>query len=131
MKALTIHNNHQTDWDFCWGVEGEIAVPTPAGFLCDRLDCGCDRSHGGLNSHKASTTLMVLDLDLDDIVTTSCGRSPGPAGDRVKVVMQGTHPRQVRSFPRCVPLPRRRPHATSRLSTVSDRCKTRCPLDPP
>ena len=73
MKMLTIHNHRAGTPDFCWGIEGEIAIPTP--IVCDRTDCGCDRSHGGLNSHRASTTLMVrdVDLDFDDIVTACVG----------------------------------------------------------
>jgi hypothetical protein len=75
MKMLTIHNHQASEPDFCWGVEGEIAIPTPAPLVCHRPDCGCDRSHGGLNSHKASTTLMVrdVDLDFDDLVTACVG----------------------------------------------------------
>nr|WP_232001840.1 hypothetical protein [Mycobacterium sp. 852014-52450_SCH5900713] len=59
--------------DFCWGIDGEIAVPTT--LVCDRPDCGCDRSHIGLNSHRASTTLMVreIDIDFDDLVTACSG----------------------------------------------------------
>ncbi|MCB0942704.1 MAG: hypothetical protein KDB72_20975 [Mycobacterium sp.] len=69
MKMLTITNRPGAG-EFCWGIEGELAV---APFIppCSRRDCGCDRSHPGLNSHKASTALMVREvaLDFDDIVT--------------------------------------------------------------
>lgn len=47
MKMLTIHNHQTSEPDFCWGVEGEIAIPTPGSLVCRRLDCGCDRSHCG------------------------------------------------------------------------------------
>ena len=72
MRVLTIHNhNNGAPGDFCWGIEGEIAVPAPV--VCDRRDCGCDRSHGGLNSHRAATTLMVRDLELDfDDLVAAC-----------------------------------------------------------
>ena len=76
MRMLTIHH-HQSDdeSDFCWGIEGEIAVPIPWPLVCDRLACGCDRSHTGLNSHRASTTLMIrhIDLSLDDLVIACIG----------------------------------------------------------
>jgi hypothetical protein len=71
--VLTIHNSHRDLPDFCWGIEGEIAVPH--GIVCSKPGCGCDRAHGGLNSHRASTTLMVrnVDLDFDDLVTACVG----------------------------------------------------------
>ena len=53
MKILTIHDAHLDNPDFCCGIEGEIAVPP---VICDSPSCGCDRSHSGPNSHKASTT---------------------------------------------------------------------------
>jgi len=73
VKALTIHNTHADEPDFCWGVECEIAVATPV--VCDSPTCGCDRSHTGLNSHKASTTLMVRDTDpgFEDLVEACLG----------------------------------------------------------
>ena len=68
MKMLTI-TNRPGPREFCWGIEGELAVPSIIR-PCSRRDCGCDRSHCGLNSHKASTTLMVREVDLsfEDIV---------------------------------------------------------------
>jgi hypothetical protein len=42
MKMLTIHQPQPgNEDDFCAGVEGEIAV---AGIVCDRPDCGCERT---------------------------------------------------------------------------------------
>ena len=72
MKVLTIHDTGRGQPDFCWGVEGEIAIPS---VICDTPGCGCDRSHSGLNSHKASTTVMVreVDLNFDDLVTAAVG----------------------------------------------------------
>ena len=62
MKILTIHHYARPrGGDFCWGVEGEVAVP---GLACDAPNCGCDRSHIGLSSHKGSTTVRVADTDL-------------------------------------------------------------------
>lgn len=72
-KVLTIHHPATpTPDDFCWGIEGEIAAPM---LVCDCPDCGCDRAWGGLNSHHASTTLLVrtIDIDFDDIVTACIG----------------------------------------------------------
>jgi hypothetical protein len=73
MKALTIHRYHGADADdFFAGVEGEIAIPP---MICDNPNCGCDRSYGGLNSHSASSTVMVreIDLDLDELTTAAVG----------------------------------------------------------
>ena len=81
MKALTIHNHPASESDFCWGVEGEIAYPTPPAFFCTQPNCGCDRSHSGLNSHQASTTVMVRDVDLDfDDLADACVGSIEAAG---------------------------------------------------
>ena len=73
MKVLTITNRQTSEQDFCFGIEGEIAAPGQV--TCSRHDCGCDRSHVGLNSRKAATTLMVREIDLsfDDIVTACVG----------------------------------------------------------
>lgn len=78
MKMLTIHHHRSVlRSDFCWGVEGEIAIPGTAipGFVCStpNTECGCDRSHRGLSSHASSTTVMVSDLDLTlDDLTRAC-----------------------------------------------------------
>lgn len=63
MKLLTIHHpTHPLDTDFCWAIEGELAVAF--GMVCDNPDCGCDRALTGLNSAKPSTTVMIRDLDI-------------------------------------------------------------------
>lgn len=50
--------------DFCHAAEGE---PVKFVFECDgeTVDgvCGCKRSMGGVKSHKATTTMEVLDFD--------------------------------------------------------------------
>lgn len=61
MKILTITDLDRGDLLWCWAIEGEIATPD---IVCHSPGCGCDRSHAGLNSHKASTTLMVRNVDL-------------------------------------------------------------------
>jgi hypothetical protein len=73
MKMLTIHNLGAPKPDFCWGVEGELAIAML--LPCDRRDCGCDRIMVGLNSHRATTTVMVRDVDLTipDFVTACVG----------------------------------------------------------
>lgn len=58
MKILTIHHPDDLEQpdDFCWADEGEIAVPTIV--VCDS-ECGCERSHSGVDTRRASTTLIV------------------------------------------------------------------------
>lgn len=76
MKMLTIANHSPgTSDDFCWGIRGEIALPTPGSLVCYNPDCGCDRSHSGLNSHKASTMLMVKETELsfNDLIAACVG----------------------------------------------------------
>ncbi len=68
MKVLTATVATQgyrgNDFDFC--VEGELVH---IGEVCakDRDDpdggCGCGRSFGGLNSHRATTTAMIREID--------------------------------------------------------------------
>lgn len=43
--------------------DGEL-VRLP-GMICDCPGCGCDRGFAGLTSSRATTTAIVLDLDLD------------------------------------------------------------------
>lgn len=73
MKLLAIHHlpTPRAD-DWCWGVEGEPAIP---GMVCDGPGCGCDRSHIGLSTAKGSTTLRVVDSDLtrDDLEAAIAG----------------------------------------------------------
>jgi hypothetical protein len=70
MKLLTATAHTQGsrpgDFDFC--VEGELVLIGP---ICasDRSNpadgrCGCGRSFAGLNSHRASTTAAVRDIDI-------------------------------------------------------------------
>jgi hypothetical protein len=70
MKLLTAttQTQGQRDSDFAWCIPGELV--TPAVFICD-IDqdmgpdggCGCGRSFSGLNSHSATTTAVVKDID--------------------------------------------------------------------
>ncbi|AZZ82540.1 MULTISPECIES: DUF7715 family protein [Gordonia] len=73
MKVLTATSSGATrEDDFCHAVEGEIVLPS---VVCDSRTCGCDRAFGGLNSHQATTTIMVRDLDLtvEDLVAAAFG----------------------------------------------------------
>lgn len=69
MKVLTATRRTQgwRDNDFSWTVDGELVFFTP--IECDRGsvddDCGCRRSMAGLVSHRATTTMKVVDRDLD------------------------------------------------------------------
>src|SRR3979411_381741 len=55
------------DFDFC--VEGELVT---VGLVCapDRRDpdggCGCGRAFAGLNSHRATTTAKVKEIELSE-----------------------------------------------------------------
>lgn len=53
--------------DFCFVPEGELVARY--GFVCDseRPDgsgCGCGRSFSGLRTHRATTTAMVVEMDM-------------------------------------------------------------------
>lgn len=67
MKILTATSRTQGDRhnDFHWCIEGELVH---FGMIC-RADqgnpdgrCGCGRAFAGLNSHRATTTAMVRDI---------------------------------------------------------------------
>ena len=73
MQLLAIHHSpNPRANDFCFGVEGEIAIP---GMACDSPHCGCDRAHIGLSSHAGSTTVLVTDSELtaDDLARAVAG----------------------------------------------------------
>jgi hypothetical protein len=65
MRILTATNQTQgrRDNDFCWTLEGELVLFPPLecgrGSIDDR--CGCRRSMAGLASHRATTTVQVVD----------------------------------------------------------------------
>ena len=64
-KMLTITDSGGPPPDFCWAVEGELAAPAINADSCRTPGCGCDRSHVGMSSAKASTTLRVREVSLD------------------------------------------------------------------
>jgi hypothetical protein len=71
MKVLvaTVETQGQRPNDFNFCVEGELVT---VGLVCtrDRLDpdggCGCGRAFAGLNSHRATTTAMVKQVELSE-----------------------------------------------------------------
>jgi hypothetical protein len=69
MKVLTATAETQglRPNDYTWCVEGEVVTPVRAICSQDEADpdggCGCGRAFAGLNSHRATTTAMVRDLD--------------------------------------------------------------------
>jgi len=70
MKVLTATRDTQgwRDDDFCWTVEGELVLFAPIecghGYVDD--GCGCRRSMAGVVSHRATTTVKVVERnDLD------------------------------------------------------------------
>lgn len=71
MKVLVATNDTQGQRsnDFCYCIEGELVT---VGLICaaDESDpdggCGCGRAFAGLNSHKATTTAKVKEVDLSE-----------------------------------------------------------------
>jgi hypothetical protein len=71
MKVLVATSDSQghRDSDFCFCIEGELVT---VGLVCaaDEQDpdggCGCGRSFAGLNSHKATTTAKVHEVELSE-----------------------------------------------------------------
>jgi len=71
MKVLVATNDTQgqRDNDFSYCIEGELVT---VGLVCaaDEQDpdggCGCGRAFAGLNSHKATTTAKVKDVELSE-----------------------------------------------------------------
>ena len=68
MKILVSTNKYQgmRENDFCHTTEGEILI---FGMECDgeKIDgsCGCRRSMIGIETRKATTTMMVAEVDCD------------------------------------------------------------------
>ena len=68
MLTATRQGQGDRDGDFCHATEGELVLLEE---VCrvDRQDpdggCGCGRAFAGMNSHRATTTVVVRDVDLD------------------------------------------------------------------
>jgi hypothetical protein len=93
MLTATSRTQGQRNNDFDWCIEGELVH---FGLICaadrDNPDghCGCGRSFAGLNSHRATTTALVRDLEgftRDDYIEairsslSQQGWDPGTAED--------------------------------------------------
>jgi hypothetical protein len=65
MKVVTATSQTQgwRDNDFCWTVEGELLFFAPLECGRGSIDdnCGCRRSMAGLVSHRATTTMKVIE----------------------------------------------------------------------
>ena len=68
MRVLVATNDLQgtTPGDYAHTVAGELVTPSVT--QCDCPDCGCDRGFAGLDSHRATTTAMVVEHP--DMTTT-------------------------------------------------------------
>ena len=67
MNVLTATNQTQgwRDNDFCWTVAGELVFFPPLECDCGSIDdrCGCRRALAGIASHRATTTIKVVDRE--------------------------------------------------------------------
>lgn len=65
MKILTATTLTQgaRDNDFCEAVDGELVFFPPIECDCESVDgpCGCRRAMAGLGSHRATTTIQVIE----------------------------------------------------------------------
>lgn len=67
LPTATTESQGEQEGDFCHAIEGELVlVEEPC--ATDRADpdggCGCGRSFAGLSSHRATTTVVIRDLEL-------------------------------------------------------------------
>lgn len=63
MKVFVANEPIDEDQDFSFTIPGELVHLPP--LVCDCPDCGCDRAMAGFVSHRATTSFVVRDLDLD------------------------------------------------------------------
>jgi hypothetical protein len=65
--------------DFSHCVEGELVTPYTPTCALDEADpdggCGCGRAFAGLNSHKATTTAQIRNVDLTEADVLEAVRS--------------------------------------------------------
>lgn len=63
MKVFVANEPIDKDRDFSFTIPGELVHLPPV--VCDCPDCGCDRAMAGFVSHRATTSFVVRDLELD------------------------------------------------------------------
>lgn len=63
MKVFVATEPNDGDHEFSFTIPGELVHLPP--IVCDCPDCGCERAMAGFVSHKATTSFVVRDLDLD------------------------------------------------------------------
>lgn len=63
MKVFVATEPNDGDREFSFTIPGELVHLPPV--VCDCPDCGCERAMAGFVSHKATTSFVVRDLDLD------------------------------------------------------------------
>jgi hypothetical protein len=99
MKIITATRQTQgersNDYDFC--IDGELVMLPPV--ICDRDaddadgGCGCGRGWAGLNSHRATTTAVVVDLamsfdDYTEAIRSSLGQQGWPDVEAAAVAVE-------------------------------------------
>lgn len=63
MKVFVATEGPCEGGDFSFTVPGELVHLAP--IVCDCHGCGCNKAMAGFTSHKATTSFVVRDLDLD------------------------------------------------------------------
>lgn len=63
MKLMVAAETPENEDDFVWTIAGEL-VHFPVS-VCSCPDCGCERAMSGFVSHKATTCVLVRDIDID------------------------------------------------------------------
>lgn len=63
MKVFVATEPTDGDREFSFTIPGELVHLPPV--VCDCPECGCERAMAGFVSHRATTSFVVRDLDLD------------------------------------------------------------------
>lgn len=133
MKVLvaTEQTQGQRENDFCFVPEGELVM---FGTECDREDidgnCGCKRSMAGLKCQKATTTIMVAEMDVDleaEIAASLIDGGWGKIGLNIEEATAGASEEVVRiaeKFPVGTILERRGNDLNIRQNPAKTPCET-------